>query len=472
MSQAATNVKPAPKKFSLSTFGFFLGIFVLFLFWFTDITSGLAVEGRRVLALVLFSVIWWATKPIAPPFTAIILLLGLMAFNLASMKAVTSMTSGSVFFVYFAVYIIADVVEKSGLATRIAYWYAEKFIKNFAGIVFSAFALTFILGFLIPSPWPRAFLLLAVFKQICNASGVDEQSFAIVGLAIFASSCPISMSIYTGDAPLSVVVAAMTGQAVTYMDWTLKMILPGLFATIITYFLIKVLFKPTGTFTVDAYLMREKLNDLGPMTRDEKVTLFWVIAATILWMTEGFHGLNTGVVGCLTVAGMALPYIGGVCKPPNFASVEFGSILFIMGAMSIGPAGAETGMSSWLASVIFPANMPTNIYALAIIIGSITMAMHMVLGSSVSTASVVVTMVLAYFSQIGSTIDPLILVLFVYTAVYMHYLFPFQHLNIMFGMGKAGFTEKHILKLGLALTPCVFLVLLFEAFLWQMMGWL
>ncbi len=116
--------------------------------------------------------------------------------------------------------------------------------------------------------------------------------------------------------------------------------------------------------------------------------------------------------------------------------------------------------------------MPTNIYAVALIIGAITIIMHMFLGSSVSTSSVVVTMVLAYFAQIGNTTDPLILVLFVYTAVYMHYIFPFQHLNIMFGMGKAGFTEKQIKKLGLALTPFVFVVLLFEAFWWQVMGWL
>lgn len=473
MSQATTNTNPAP-KFALnkSNIGFVLGIVVLLLFWFVDITPGLAIEGRRVLALVLFSVIWWATKPVAPPFTALIMLLGFMAFDLASMRAVTAMTSGSVFFIYFAVYVIADVVEKSGLATRIAYWYAGRFIKSFTGIIVSAFVLTFLLGFLIPSPWPRAFLLLAVFKQICNASEVDETSFAIVGLAIFAASCPISMSIYTGDAPLSAVVAGMTGQTVSYMDWTLKMIIPGLLATVITYFLIRVLFKPTQSYKIDGSVMQDKLNDLGTMKRDEKVTLIWVVIATLLWMTEGIHGLNTGVVGMIAVAGMALPYIGGVCKPGSFAAVDFASILFIMGAMAIGPAGAESGMSAWLAQVVFPANMPDNIYAIALIIGAITVFMHMILGSSVSTAGVVVAMVLAYFQSIGSTIDPLMLTLFVYTAVYMHYLFPFQHLNIMFGVGKAGFTEQHVLKLGLALTPFVFVVLLFEAWLWQFMGWL
>ena len=73
MSQVTTNIKPKPKKFKLSSFGFILGLIVLFSFWFADITPGLAVEGRRVLALVLFSVIWWATRSVAPPFTALIM---------------------------------------------------------------------------------------------------------------------------------------------------------------------------------------------------------------------------------------------------------------------------------------------------------------------------------------------------------------------------------------------------------------
>lgn len=462
--------QPVSKKINMKTIGFFLGIIILLLFWFVDITPGLSVQGRRVLALVLFSVTWWATKPVMPAFTSLIMLLGFMIFDLASMSAVTKLTATSTFFIYFSIFVIADVVEKSGLAKRVALLYAGRFITGFKSMIVSAFVLTFILGFLIPSPWPRAFLLMAIFKEICDASGMDKKTSAIVGLAIFACSCPLSMATYTGDAALSVVIAAMSGQQVGFMDWTLKMIVPGLLAALLTYGLIMFLFKPTQKVKIDASLIKERMNEIGPINRNEKVTLFWVIVATLLWMTESFHGLNTGVVGTLVVVCMSLPFIGGVCTGQNWKAVDFGTMVFVMGAMAIGVAGGETGMSTYLAKVVFPNSMPTNIYAMAIMIGVVTVCMHMILGSSVSTASVVVAMMLAYFGNSG--IDPLILVLFCYTAVYMHYIFPFQHLNILFGMGKGGFTEKDVMRLGIPLTACVFIVLLFEAWFWQVMGWL
>lgn len=457
-------------KLNMKTVGFFLGIIVLLVLWFFDLTPGLGVEGRRVLALVLFSVIWWATKPVMPAFTSCVMMLGFMIFDLASMPTITKLTSSSTFFIYFSIFVIADVVEQSGLARRVALMYAGRFISGFKSMIISAFILTFLLGFLIPSPWPRAFLLLAIFREICDASGMDEKSTGIIGLAIFACSCPLSMATYTGDASLSVVVAAMTGQTVGYMDWTLKMILPGILAALLTFGLIMILFKPTRKFEIDQKLVKTRLEELGAWTRNEKVTLFWVLFATVLWMTESIHGLNVGIVGIMAVVGMSLPYVGGVCTGANWKAVDFGTMIFVMGAMAIGGAAAETGMSTYLAQVVFPSSMPNNIYAIALIIGVITILMHMVLGSSVSTASVVVTMLMAYFAN--SSIDPLILVLFCYTAVYMHYIFPFQHLNILFGMGRGGYTEKDVTRLGIPLTVCVFIVLLFEAWFWQICGWL
>lgn len=457
-------------KVNSKAVGFFAGIIVLLLLWFVNLTPGLAVEGRRVLALVLFSVIWWATKPVMPAFTSCIMMVGFMAFDLCSMSAVTKLTASSTFFIFFSVFVIADVVEKSGLAKRVALLLAQRFITGFTSMIVSAFVLTFILVFLIPSPWPRAFLLLAIFKEICDASKMDEKTSAIVGLAVFAASCPLSMATYTGDASLSVVVAAMTGQQVSYMDWTLKMIIPGILAAALTFALIMILFKPTKKFVIDKEVVKQQLQELGGWTRNEKVTLIWTLIATILWMTESLHGLNPGIVGIIAIIGMSLPYIGGVCNGGNWKAVDFGTLIFVMGAMSIGAAAAETGMSAYLANVVFPDSMPTNIYALAIIIGAITILMHMFLGSSVSTASVVVTMLLAYFAN--SSFDPLILTLFCYTAVYMHYLFPFQHLNILFGIGRGGYTEKDVLRLGIPLTVCVFIVLLFEAWFWTLCGWI
>jgi di/tricarboxylate transporter len=446
--------------------GMFIGIALLLFIWFVDVTPGLSEKGRHLLAMVICTVIWWGTKPVIPPFTGLMFMTGIIFFDLAPIHGVTNLTSGINFFLYFSAFVLADVVETSGLAKRVAYIFASRYIKSFTGMIVSAFVLTFILGFLIPHPFPRAFLLLAIFKSICSACNMNAKDSSIVALAIFASSCPISMMTLTGDAGLNVVLAGMSGLKVSWMAWTSKMFLPGMLASIITLGIFLFMFRSSEKIVVETSVVKKNLAELGPMTKDEKVTLFWMAVAVVMWATETIHHLSTGVVSIVIVCAMAMPYIGGVCKPPNWKAVDFGSLIFIMSAMALGPSGAATGMNVWLAKTLFPTNVPGDIYSLAILIGAVTMATHMVLGSAVSTASVIVAMVLTYTKDMG--IDPLIPVLFAYTAVYMHYIFSFQTMNIMIGVDKGGYTDKDVVKLGIPLTAAVFIVLLFEAFLWSL----
>jgi len=62
--------------------------------------------------------------------------------------------------------------------------------------------------------------------------------------------------------------------------------------------------------------------------------------------------------------------------------------------------------------------------------------------------------------------------LFVYTSTAMHYILPFQHLDVLVGIGEGNglYNEKHVVKLGMPLTFTVFLVVIFEVFWWQLTG--
>ena len=85
-------------------------------------------------------------------------------------------------------YLIAAAVKDSGLGGRIAYWFALKFVRGWTSLVVSIFALTFILSLLIPHPFPRAFMILAVMLVICDAAKMPRGDKNKVGFLVFAAA--------------------------------------------------------------------------------------------------------------------------------------------------------------------------------------------------------------------------------------------------------------------------------------------
>jgi di/tricarboxylate transporter len=57
--------------------------------------------------------------------------------------------------------------------------------------------------------------------------------------------------------------------------------------------------------------------------------------------------------------------------------------------------------------------------------------------------------------------NPLFPALLIYTAVAIHYIFPFQHVAILLGQGETGgYDTRHVLKYGIPLTIITLIVLI------------
>jgi di/tricarboxylate transporter len=447
--------------------GFFVGIAVVIFFWFVDVTPGLLPDGRRFLGFLLTSVIWWATKPIAPPLTALFLMTGTLTFGLAPVDKVAAFGASPNMFLYFAAFVMADVVDKSGIGKRVAYFLSIKVIKGWTSLIVSAFVTTFVLSFLIPHPFPRAFLLLAIFKSIGQACGLNDRDSSIVGFSVFAASCPISTMTLTGDGGLNVNIAALVGGA-SWMDWTIRMFIPGLVATFVFIAIFLILLKPTGKIEIKTDTIREELAAMGKVTRDEKVTLFWTLIAVLFWVTQPLHHISTFIIAIVVIVLMAMPYIGGVAKAGNFNSVEFGGLLYIIAAFSVGQIAGVTGLSPWLAATLLPASVPSSPFVLFLLIAIVTVVLHFFLGSCVSTASVLIPTFLAF--TVNTNLNPICIGLVVYTCVYLHWFFPFQSMNLMVGLDKAKIVQADIFKVGIPMTVVIFGIVLIEAALWSGTG--
>lgn len=467
--------------------GFFLAIVVFLLIKFVlplDSLGSVTLSegGKNCLALSLGAVVMWACGVAQPGYTGILYcaLLVLMqvvpdADGVPSMAATVSVAFGAwtkgTMWIVVGAYLIAGAVKDSGLGQRIAYAFMLKFVKSAKSLILSIFALTFVLALLIPHPFPRAFLILAVVSVIAESAGYGEEDRGKLGFLIFAAAVPCSMFFMTGDSTLNPLVAsygANGGAAIGFVDWFIYMSVPMVVATLCTIVLALALFKPSKELVYDREDVLAKQAALGKLSEKEIRTIVWIVIAIALWLTVSGDYLAwvTLVIGVL----MAMPVIGEVLTPASWGSVDIKTLMFLTAAMAIGSVGGATGMNAWIADVVLPSTVPTNPYLFALLVCALTMVIHMFMGSVMAGLGICVPAFLTFVQ--GTTVSPIAVALIVFTAINLHYILPFHNLAILVGEGKdaGGYTSKEAMKMGIPLTVVTFLVVLVEAFWFSTLG--
>ncbi len=467
--------------------GFFLAIVVFLLIKFVlplDSFGSVALSegGKNCLALSLGAVVMWACGVAQPGYTGILYcaLLVLMqvvpdADGVPSMAATVAVAFGAwtkgTMWIVVGAYLIAGAVKDSGLGQRIAYAFMLKFVKSAKSLILSIFALTFVLALLIPHPFPRAFLILAVVSVIAESAGYGEDDRGKLGFLIFAAAVPCSMFFMTGDSTLNPLVAsygANGGAAIGFVDWFIYMSLPMVVATLCTIVLALALFKPSKELVYDREEVLAKQAALGKLSEKEIRTIVWLVIAIALWLTVSGDYLAwvTLVIGVL----MAMPVIGEVLTPASWSSVDIKTLMFLTAAMAIGSVGGATGMNAWIADVVLPSTVPANPYLFALLVCALTMIIHMFMGSVMAGLGICVPAFLTFVQ--GTSVTPIAVALIVFTAINLHYILPFHNLAILVGEGKdaGGYTSKEAMKMGIPMTVVTFLVVLVEAFWFSTLG--
>ena len=444
--------------------------------------AGLASEGRRGLACTVVAVVWWAARVMPPGYTALGLLVALTVGQVAPAGVVFGMFVSPLLYLVVGGYLLAAAVTSSGLGRRIAYAWLSRWVTGYRSLIISCYVLTFLLSFLIPQPWPRAFLLMGVMAVVVGAAGLSREHGAAVGLAVFAGSAPVSMILLTGDSAINVLATSQPGiDALGWLGWLRLMGVPGVAASVLCCALQLWLFPGPASFRLDREQVRRESAALGALAPAEARTLGLLAVATVGWLTGPLHGLHPGWVTVLAALGLALPGVGGVLGPTHWRQVPLETLIFLAAAVALGRTGGPpeldpvtglnvggTGLNAWLAFQLLPATVPANPFVLAALLAGIAMLLHLALGSVVAAMSIATPALVAFTAPAG--INPLVPALITYTAVACHWLLPFHHMNVLVGLGEGngGYTQREVLRLGLPMTAVVFVVVVAVEVPWWM----
>ena len=439
--------------------------------WVAPLPGDLSLAGRQTLMVTLFTVVWWIFGVVPPAYATLLMLVSYIVLGLATPEVVFHLWTLPLMWLIIAAFLIAAAVTKSGLAQRVAYFFMIRYATSYRSTIVLTYVLGLVLSLLIPHPFPRALLIMAVVGAIIQKANLNRADAASLGLSVFVATTATSTILLTGDSTLNIATVGFSGESLGWLGWLKYMAVPGIIASFLMLGLHLLLFRQSGPVHIDGVALRAEQQKLGPVTRRERVTLAWVLVALALWTTDFIHHIDPAWVALGVVVGLALPIVGEVLDAGDISSgVNWPIIFFVAGALAIGTVGTATGMSDWLAATFLPVTPPENPYVFAALVGGASMLIHMVLGSALACMSIVAPPMVQYAATLGWS--PLVPALLVYTAVAIHYVLPFQQVTILLGQGETGgYGAREVARYGLPLTIVVlFVMIVVEITWWQIVG--
>lgn len=215
--------------------------------------------------------------------------------GIAIRDALSSFSSPLIWLIAAAV-MISRALTKTGLGARIGYYSISVFGKRTLGVGYGLALSELILAPVTPSNTARGGgIIHPIMLSIAHSfnSTPEAQNTGKIGkyLALVNYHAnPITSAMFitaTAPNPLTVkLIAEATGAAITlsWTTWALAMLLPGLVALALMPLVLYVFYPPEIKVTPDATTFaKARLAALGPVSRNEKLTLGVFMTLLLLW---------------------------------------------------------------------------------------------------------------------------------------------------------------------------------------------
>ena len=253
--------------------------------------SGLETEAMWVAGLLVWTLLNLILRYI-PDFVVLMMMscmwviLHIMPFQ----QAFESFTGTTVWLLVGALG-IGTAVTKSGLLTRVALCTMKLCSPTFSGQVFAMLASGVVLSPFIPSTTAKVAVAGALATDVGERLGLEDRSWGMSGIwcAMYTSyslMSPILMSAsYFSYVILNLMPEHIRGD-LTLVRWSVAMLPWGVVTFLGAFAAISILYKPKHKIEISREDINEMLHDLGPVTRDEKITIAVVGVCMVCWVFE------------------------------------------------------------------------------------------------------------------------------------------------------------------------------------------
>ncbi|KAI3826518.1 hypothetical protein L1987_00566 [Smallanthus sonchifolius] len=330
--------------------------------WFVPVPSGVSKNAWQLLSIFLATIVGIITQPL--PLGAVALM-GLGACVLT--KTLTFAAAFSAFgdpipWLIALAFFFARGFIKTGLGNRIAYQFVSLFGSSSLGLGYSLVFSEALLAPAIPSVSARAGgIFLPLVKSLCVAcgsnvgDGTEHKLGSWLMLTCFQTSVISSSMFLTAMAanPLSANLTFNTiKQTIGWTDWAVAAIVPGIVSLIVVPLVLYLIYPPSVKSSPDApKLAKEKLEKMGPMTKNEIIMAGTLLLTVGLWIFGGM--LNVDAVTA-AILGLSVLLITGVVtwKECLGEAVAWDTLTWFAALIAMAGYLNKYGLISWFSQTV------------------------------------------------------------------------------------------------------------------------
>ncbi|HEX6208620.1 MAG TPA: SLC13 family permease [Actinomycetota bacterium] len=290
----------------------------------------------------------------------------------------------------------------------------------------------------------------------------------ILGLAYAATIGGVGSAIGTPANPLAIeFLGDFVGRRITFVGWFaygLPMVV--VFLPILgVYLWLRYRARPDAERFEDARrAARRELAETGPLTRDQLVVLAVFAGVVALWLTQQWHGLDTGIVALM--GAIALAALGRIL-PSDLGRISWPSLLTFGGGLTLGFFLVESGTSDWMATRLGTLEGVPSWLAIAVV-AAVALALTTV-ASNTATAAMLIPLAIPLAGILG--VDPVRLVIVVAIASSIDFALVVGTPPTMLAYATGLYSTREIFRVGILL-DVLGLTLLVTAVsaIWSLLG--
>lgn len=277
----------------------FLTIFLGVVIWFIPSPEGVTPQAWHLMAVFVATVVGLILSPYPLGAMAIFSLTIVVALKLVTLEDALKGFGNSTIWMIACAFFISRGFIKTGFGRRVGYLFINKLGNNTLGLSYGLVMTDLLFAPAMPSTSARCGgIITPLFRSISEAydsspeKGTQNRIGAFLVQCIFqcnAITCAMFMTSMAGN-PMITELAKGLGYHITWMDWAVASIVPGLVSLVIIPLVLYKFYPPELKKTPEMKtIAKKRLDEMGKMTKNEWIVLgvfsflviFWVLGETL-----------------------------------------------------------------------------------------------------------------------------------------------------------------------------------------------
>ena len=429
---------------------------------------GLDRRQSGILAALILVILWWVTGAVERTLASGLLLAVFLLFSGAPWETVFTFPLSENFVMIVAAFLFSQGISNSGLAEKLIQPILGRVAGTLPRLLLSMVVCAVAMIFIIPQPFSRIIILAGIYSSYLDSLPcvkAQEKLKPVLMAALFIISVFVNMLLLQGDIVLNGALLSMGQVSISEGAWLRYMFMPTAVFLLLAILLFCLVFRKELKSYSGARTAGEAEPVRSRLSVHEKRYVVLILAVVIFWAAESLHGISGTVTA---IVGVVLMACVGLLRLRDWHAINIKLLVFLTAAFSIGGVLKACGVADVLFSQfmpLFPDHFSVG-YAAIVLLASVLL--HMVLGSNITTMSVVVPGLMMIGSGVAPQ-EPLLLLIFV--GVCGHFLLPFHHVTLLLGEGKGYYSTGHLIRYGVPLTALVaFSALVLYMGWWNLLG--